>query len=303
MKVKNLFLFGAGASHGCKGVNKVIPLGNNLFNKLRSEFPKTWGNLSNSLRSIFESNFEYGMGKVWDDLNYNENIPYLMKDMAVYFSRFRVIKIKQNLYYCLFKEIQKANILSETILSTINYDCLIELALESLNLRYSYNNQDIIKSDTVNFFKIHGSCNYIPDSEVIKAKSKGVIYKPGTTFNPPLKYLSLNKVEEYCYSDTALYPAMAIYMRGKPIQIGYDTISRIQGNWQSKVKEAKKVFIIGIKPNLEDNHIWDYIHKKDKIFFCGSRSNFREWQNKMNREDVFLSNTFERLISNITKYF
>lgn len=64
---------------------------------------------------------------------------------------------------------------------------------------------------------------------------------------------------------------------------------------------AEKVFIIGVNPNLEDKHIWDYIDKKDQIFYCGSRDNFDDWQQNKNREDIFLNCTFKSAIQDIIK--
>ncbi len=299
MQVKNLFLFGAGASNGCNGTNEIVPLGIDLFTNLKNKFPGTWGTLPPAFESDFKDKFEKGMSRLWSDLSYNDKISFFMKDIAIFFSKFKITDFKQNLYYKLFRELKKKDALKETVLSTINYDCLIEFALEKLNVNYSYVTTSI--NNTIIVLKIHGSCNYILDPKVISVRS-GAKYRPGITFNPPLIFKSPEDIEEYCYSDTALYPAMAIYMSSKPIQMGSVAIKEMQEDWQEIITKAKKVFIIGVNPNLEDKHIWDYVDKKDRVFYCGSKDRFDEWQQNKNRKDIFLNYTFESAIQNIIKY-
>lgn len=218
MKIKNLFLFGAGASYGCNGTNEVVPLGISLFKNLKKKFSQTWGILPSDFENDFNENFEKGMSRLWCDLSYNDKISFFMKDFAIYFSEFKIIDFGQNLYYRLFNELKRRNILKETVFSTINYDCLIELAIEKLNLSYDYFIENINNKAIV--LKLHGSCNFILDSKFISVRS-GAKYRPGVTFNPPLLFISPIDIEKYCHSDTDLYPAMAIYMDDKPIQMGY----------------------------------------------------------------------------------
>lgn len=299
MKARILFLFGAGASYGCNGTNEKVPLGINLFTNLKNRFPETWGILPPGFENDFKENFEKGMSRLWSDLSYNSKIPSFMKDFAIFFSKFKITDYNKNLYYQLFSELKKRNVLEETVLSTINYDCLIDYALEKLNVNYSYSISNI--NNTIVVLKIHGSCNYLLDPKVISVKS-GAKYRPGITFNPPLVFKSPEDIEEYCYSDTALYPAMAIYMSSKPIQMGSVAITRIQKDWQDIIMNAEKVFIVGANPNMEDKHIWDFINKKSQIFYCGNKDNFENWQQNKNRKDVFLNCTFESAIQSIIEH-
>jgi len=299
MQVKNLFLFGAGASSGCNGTNEIVPLGIDLFTNLKNKFPGTWGTLPPAFENDFKSNFEKGMSRLWRDLSYNAKISFFMKDIAIFFSKFKITDFKQNLYYKLFRELKKRDALKETVVSTINYDCLIEFALEKLNVNYSYVATNI--DNTIIVLKIHGSCNYILDPKVISVRSD-VKYRPGITFNPPLRFISPEGIEKYCNSDTALYPAMAIYMSSKPIQMGSVAITKMQKDWQEIIMKAKKIFIIGVNPNLEDKHIWDYIDKKDQVLYCGNKYRFDEWQKNKNRKDIFLNCTFKSAIQNIIEH-
>jgi hypothetical protein len=65
--MKNIFLFGAGASTGCKGTNFKVPAGKELFLLLKQQFPNAWGTLPEDLDAIFSDNFEKGMKIIWEN--------------------------------------------------------------------------------------------------------------------------------------------------------------------------------------------------------------------------------------------
>jgi|SRR5215204_4569310 len=81
------FLTGAGASRGAGGITPYDPpLGFELYEYLRNEYPETWGSLPNNFDSLFRDNFEIGMAELWNaQLDIGSR---LIIDMAVYFSRF-----------------------------------------------------------------------------------------------------------------------------------------------------------------------------------------------------------------------
>ena len=61
----NLFLFGAGASHGSDIVD-TPPLGTNLFNALKRPDPNGWGKMPQPIGDIFIKDFEVGMKRLSD---------------------------------------------------------------------------------------------------------------------------------------------------------------------------------------------------------------------------------------------
>ena len=240
-----------------------------------------------------------GMERLWRDSEFE--ITKLMQEMAVYFSKFKIVNSKNNLYVKIINEINENDILKETVLSTINYDCLIESALEKLKIEYIYNIANN-SYDKPTFLKIHGSCNFIPNPNEIKTVKNTLKYSGSKVFwNPRLVPIKPEEVESFC-RNSDLYPGIAIYMKSKPVRIGSPTIDLLQKNWQRIIGNAEKVFIIGVNPNIEDHHIWNYIHKKDQVFYCGCKSSFKKWQRDQGRNDIFLDYTFENSIEDIIKY-
>lgn len=58
--IKNVILFGAGASYGSDN-SGIPPLGNNLFSELARFNPHGWGALPSEFRKVFNNDFEQGM--------------------------------------------------------------------------------------------------------------------------------------------------------------------------------------------------------------------------------------------------
>ena len=154
MTKKVLILFGAGASNGSGGILDPPPLGRDLFTRLSNQFPNSWGKLSEKYRSKFSENFEKGM-----EMFYNEVDDYTqyLKDMTIFFSKFKIDYFKENLYWILISKYIHPLESTELMLSTINYDCLIELAALQFNPNITYWG----KNKGIKILKIHGSCNFI----------------------------------------------------------------------------------------------------------------------------------------------
>lgn len=291
--MKNVFLFGAGASYASNGTNFQPPLGNQLFLILKKKFPSTWGQLPNAISSEFADNFERGMNIIWRQ--YSQVTGAFMKDLAIFFSKFGILRIKENLYGKIIETIKEKELLKDTVFATLNYDCLLEIASSLLGVKVSYCGPDDLNSSII--VKLHGSCNFVPKD--IQA-TLGVSYTSGVSFNSELAPIQPEDVEAWCYSNNSLYPSMAIYTKDKPLQIGAPAIQSFQKYWQEETIKADKIFIIGVRPNLEDKHIWNCLTRtKSNIYFCGSQDDFKDWQLDVERNDVFLGEHFENTINDI----
>ena len=287
--MKTIFLFGAGASYGSGGLNYQVPLGEKLYSELRKYFPTTWGSLPVELENMFLNNFEVGMEKIWKD--HSNNIGILMQDMAVFFSKIYILNPDNNLYVRLVKFLSEKASLDDYVISTLNYDCLLEMAISSNKIIVRYG-LDISDNKSLLIWKLHGSCNFILDG--IAAK-RGVNYMSGVFFNGNgLKSIQPNEVEPYCRADNALYPAMSIFMKDKPNQIGKPHIEAMQEKWKEWILNAEKIFLIGVNPHIEDSHIWGPLSEsKSKVYFCGNNGSFTEWQTLKNRHDEYIGEKFE----------
>jgi|SRR5690625_989702 len=282
-----VFLFGAGASYGAGGIlPENPPLGFQLYDELEKIYPGSWGSLPSEYIDTFKTNFEDGMGLVYD--NFGHNISQLMREMAIYFIQFRPIPGK-SIYCKLIRFLKNYDLLQSVLFSTLNYECTLEYSLLSQNLDIDYFNN---KYAAIPIWKLHGSCNMF--SESLKV-GQGISYGTGISFEGGVKaYLDSNEVIEECLIKSGLAPVMCLFMKGKPLQVSPSSIKYIQEEWSNHVLNAKTIFCIGVNPLPEDDHIWDHLSETQAdLYFIGDQERFDEWSKK-NRKDksVFLSNYF-----------
>lgn len=231
------------------------------------------------------------MGIVWQQQS--SFVPALMKDMAIYFSVFRPDNSKLDLYSQLMTYLVNNNLQNEIILSTLNYECIFDLAISGLGLSVDYFSNTPSSNKKVTFWKLHGSCNFIPRN--IQA-TRGVQFTRGVIFNAGIQVIQPNQVPSFCRSNTALYPAMSIFVRGKPTQISLSSIQSLQGYWANCVAKTDAVAIIGVNPNPLDKHIWDPLTSTNaSIYHIGNQTRFNSWgrQFRANKSNIWLADTFK----------
>src|SRR3972149_5168023 len=174
-----LVLTGAGASCGCEYVYpKQPPLGNQLYDELANFFPCSWGRITGMQAVQFRQNFEAGMDSIWQ--HQSPIVPPLMRDMAIYFSQFHPDGSFSDLYSRLLMYILKNNMGERIILSTINYECILELAISSLGLQADYFSDSPSNKEKITLWKLHGSCNFMPKGI---GATRGVTYTAGVQFD------------------------------------------------------------------------------------------------------------------------
>lgn len=292
-------LFGAGASHGEVGIlPSTPPLGSGLYQELASMFPTTWGTLQSSLQARFHNNFEDGMSTLWNSGSHA--IPVLMQQMAIFFARYQLSYQKVDTYSRLLEDIKQSGKLSSVRFSSLNYDCLFEIGASLAGRTVNYFD-DVPASDSdVMVWKLHGSCNFLPHGGV--TATRDVSFSSGVTFGTGVRLVNPNEVATYCMSDTALYPVMAVYARGKPVQIASGIIQRIQGFWATAIESASTVIVIGVNPHPADKHIWEPLSATEaKLLFVGNKSAFSDWQStyRRDRDSVYLGGRFDSCIREI----
>jgi hypothetical protein len=273
--MKCVILFGAGASHGTPNVlPKSPPLGSGLYSELAQAFPNTWGALPHQLVSKFLSYFEDGMDELWQQ--HSHVVPTLMQDMACFFAQYRLDGTQSDYYSRLILDLKEAGKLDDYAFSTINYECLIELALGLARRKVCYGADFSTEPGTSTLWKIHGSCNFTVKG--INAIKGAVSYTSGATFyGNGINPIDPAQVPNYCAA-SALYPCMSLYSPGKPNQMARAMIESMQRNWQSFVSTADKVIVVGAAPHLPDSHIWDYLAScPGHLYYIGSQLEFTNW--------------------------
>lgn len=286
--VETVVLFGAGASYGAGDiVPNPPPLGGGLFSELRSTFPFSWGSLPRNLTTAFDDDFERGMLELQ---NFNSTLyAPLYRDMGLYFAQFSP-GLGRTLYDDFVAEFSPSISSGDLIFSSLNYECVLEHSLSEQGHAISYFAEPDEEGACV--LKLHGSCNFLSQG----LEASGIQFTEGIMFDGGLKAVQRREAAEYCRSNTALYPAMALFRPDKHVQVGSNTIEAVQQTWADAIEDASKIAVIGVYPQPHDTHIWDIISDSDaQIFYIGSQDAFEEWcdDNRPDGKDTFVSNRFD----------
>ncbi len=269
-----LLLFGAGASLGSGGMTVPPPSGTSLFGKLCEAYPDTWKKISGQFADNFESlTFEGGMLALYEPPQpYNVN--NLLNDMGMYFARLKIDNIKDNLYYQLFTRYRSQIQKGEIVLSTLNYDCLIERALFGSNITsIAYYGDD----DGAKLLKLHGSCNFIPKGFTVARANDAKVILGTSNLILGMDIVHPDKAEGEL-SKVGIVPAMSLYARGKKNISCEQQILTIQRKFQEITQSAKSIISIGIRPNIDDHHIWDYITKSHaEVNLIAKKEHCHDW--------------------------
>jgi hypothetical protein len=320
-----LFLFGAGASFGSGfSLPHPPPLGGDLFDAL-VKVSKAAKQIPVETAARFRENFESGMDHLWK--NHSHLVSPFLSDMAVYFTQFRLhdpylnyissilppdLKPSwSNHYETLIKIILASK--TEVIFSTTNYDLLIEEAIENAGIDVSYNFED---SDAyLTLLKFHGSCNFIP--ELVNSVFRDIAFtlKPGQqmvgTGDGPVdssifkveRFIAVDKAEArvFCYENTALSPAIAMYAPSKEVICGRELIREQYQRWLRAVSKAENIVLIGLRIHKNelndwaDPHIWRVIAESSaSLHYVGFEDDdFKLWASDNGKTDInILSKTF-----------
>lgn len=296
MTFKYIFLFGAGASNGAGSIlPERPPLSTALYSELRRLYKGSWGALPDALADQFKNDFETGMQLLFDQ--HSQVVPQLMREMAIYFIQFRPVDQK-SLYCKLVKECIKMDILQSVLFATLNYDCILEKSISSFGLSVEYFAEP--KENAVAVRKLHGSSNMFCDQ---LHAGPGISYTKGVIFEGGLRAISdPDEVIRHCLCETALAPAMCLFMRGKPTAISPKAIQAVQKEWAEFLCKAEKIFLVGVRPHVPDTHIWIPIGKSGtKVCFIGRRHEWDNWGNDYEIKKIYLGQYFSSAFQSLRK--
>ncbi len=299
--MSSVFLFGTGASFGSGNCYpEPPPLGNGdngLFKKLQ-EKDGIATSLSPALADLFVENFEEGMAEFYSTRELD--LPAFLREMSLYFVGFR--PLEGNLY----KELIKAVFLTkqQVVFATTNYDLLIELSISQLGHMVSYHSLPVPKNN-FSVLKIHGSCNFIPDLRGVNFTNASFTGCE-TYVDAPIKIERPYEVIEFCNRETSFAPAIAMYAKGKSVKFCSSFVSQQLKLWQVSVSKAKKIFIIGLKVNPEDTHIWETLaFSEAQLLYVGfEEEDFEKWKKENGRKNAhWIAKTFEEALPKIKNHF
>jgi len=287
--IDSVILFGAGASAGLTGViPERPPQGGQLFGRLAHHFPSSWGGLPTSLKSTFlHKGFEAGMADLYR--HHSRSVPELMQDLSLYFLSFDIMLSATNLNsYCQLAQLVEDQTVENTLFSTVNYDCLLEIAFASRQLAFDYFRAP---DGAVPIWKLHGSCNFR------SAWFNGSRGSKSASDADPIEPLEIPEARDVWNSANRTLPAMSIYLRDRYAKTGHPQILDLQKRWGGVVRSAICVVVVGVRPLPGDDHIWGPLADTPaNLIYVGDEGAFQRWdtQHRRNGESEFAGSTFEQ---------
>jgi hypothetical protein len=142
---------------------------------------------------------------------------------------------------------------------------------------------------SVRILKLHGSCNFWPE---IPGNFKGITFKGnGVDIVAPVRAMTYDETVHECRT-SQFAPVMAHYAPGKSVKVSPHIIQDFQGQWYSTLKRSSAVFIIGVKINPNDDHIWGKLaESKVPLTYFGvtsdDESDFHNWRNNNERKNSY----------------
>lgn len=269
-QMKHAFLFGAGASFGSGDcIPERPPLGNQLFDKLEPTL-RVAGEIDEDVKKLFRKNFEAGMDELLKRKSWV--LQSFQQDLARYIAQFEP---GAKNHYRQLEQIMRAKRIG-CLLSTLNYDILLERSLELAGIPYNHLISPPPPGHSFAVYKLHGSCNIVPNPST---QFRGLLLDvraheapPGTTVGgvagDDVKSLSRTDLYQWLDEEDTLVPCLAMYHASKLIRDHARPFNVLQEQWAQAFHGSEALFIIGVRLVLHDTHIWDPISRyKGKIYW------------------------------------
>jgi len=304
MQRRLAILFGAGASFGAGDVRPYPPpLGNHLFNVLEQHCPRTWGQLPAHYKRMLRADFETGMGELWEQADLAPS--QLFIDMGVYFTRFDPPGDGSDCYTHLLRAIQGRGLVGQTVIASLNYECILDVAAKPVGLLLAYlGKAGAPPPGNLLILKPHGACNLLPAAQVhgmslVAAGGESGFYNGGLPNVPP----SLPAVRQAYAEGFALPPMMSMYSKTKHSPVGRSFLQQTRDQWRQWVATCSAICCIGARPVLWDEHVWDPIIASDApCWFVGGRDPaYEELSSRLGSRLHFVAPTFKEAVPMIER--
>jgi hypothetical protein len=282
MTIRLAFLMGTGASKGAGGVMPYDPpLGSELYDRLREHFPGTWGTVSEPLDALFRDNFELGIAELW--ANQSSGSSQLIIEMGLYFSMFGLPADGSDCYSRLLSFLATDGLIPQTVMTTLNYEIVLDIAASNLGLRLAYLLPGAdIPAGNLYVLKPHGSCNWLPAAEVSNLALVGSGRED--YYEGRLRFVQLPEMQQLYRNGFALPPAMSLFAPGKNTPVARAFVDEIRNRWATLVASSEVVIVLGARPLLADTHIWQPIlDSSQEVWYVGGSTddNYREFKHRL----------------------
>lgn len=267
-------LFGAGASLGSGSViPKPPPMTVDLLKALERLFPMVWGALPGDQQALLSRDFEAGVREIGEK-NPHALSP-LQRTMASFF--FGFVPGKDNLYRNLARRI-KHRAWSGALIS-LNYERLLELSLAAEGVK-PFVGSPPDDSPLVEMCLPHGCCHIFCES--VRGAASGVSFAgTGVFTRGPVKVIADPTEFANRIRVDAFPPVMSYFDPAKLTTSGINFIEEQRARYDTIVKGAKVVAIVGVRLRPNDKHLWDALAATNAdILYCSGKNaghEFAEW--------------------------
>lgn len=266
-RVRVAVLIGAGASYGAGDVfTSRPPLGKDLFVHLRIGFPQSWGRVPLEFAKDFQRNFEDGMHALW--AAQPTGATKLLIDLGRFFADFRIRGPHAGQYTALLKALQRTRQLEEVVFASLNYEILLEDAIEQLGF-YPQPHFALGGNQQVVVLKPHGSFNYVPYSGLMMRgttfENVNSIYDgPGAMVSRETALVSYG---------SGLPPIMSLFAPGKFTPVAPRLLDAVRQDWDAVARASDVILTIGVHPNFADDHVWGPVARntRARILYVGGK--------------------------------
>ena len=248
------------------------------------------GNNPEEYAQNFRPHFEDGMGIYQTHAKESNDrlfVP-LLKDMGRFFARFRIDRYENNQHSKFISRYAKRLREGRIILATLNYDCLLDIALNKSVCRVAYPGL----SGDVRILKVHGGCNLLLKTNGLVVKGDFVV--TDGVFNAAVEVVPPEQVATELDKRLAP-PAMSLYARGKKVLFSPWIVDAMLKEFQESMNDAGLVVIVGVRPNPSDDHIWEHLARmKGRLASVGNRQYYTEWTqaNRNEMDNAWLGDRF-----------
>jgi|SRR5690349_19337827 len=298
--VSTLFLFGAGASaFSGASLPTAPPLGAALFDELRA-LGGVAASVDGHLADEFRRDFEAGMELFRQTRGYDATV--FLLEMAKYFARFR--PAVGNLYVQLLANMTDTG--RRFVVASLNYELMVELAATMIGrqIRYEFSPN---QTRSICIIKPHGSCNFLPDVAPRQFYDFSVniadTSRHSSIMDGPVRIAEdTREVIEFCDRENAVAPAMSLYEQSKDALFCPSFVKGQQAYFRAAAAHARRIFVIGVRVNDRDSHVWMPLAKTAaSLFYVGpDASELLAWASKFRRRGVHhFATTFEEAVPKI----
>lgn len=260
-------LFGAGASYGC-GAAACPPLGDQLFDILVAEFPRSWGSIRHEHAEVFRSEgFETGLAQLWHPETDADST--LLLDLAHYFSRFEVVEGDGNLYSRVVRAVVGCKLARYTTFATLNYDCMLDLAVNDGGLQISYLGNPPPRGNAT-LLKLHGSCHFVAGMREVSMVNCSLGASDYLIEAPVEPLCDLRALRRRFEAGESVPPVMSLYAAGKRSPVTPGFLTPIWMAWRERVRRADIVVAVGVRPVFDDTHVWGpLLESRARLWYVG----------------------------------